>query len=477
MPVLRQAPIWFVVTLVMATLVAACSGPDSSGRTITTPNAEPTTTRGAATATVVEPRATATLKPTASTGTPQASATAAATAAAPSTATGAAVTLAPTSTATPAGPPSSPTAATPVNLGQLGLAVEPVGKGFTQPLFVTGAGDGSGRVFVLEKVGAIRLLDGTLFLDIRDRVISTPVNSYEREQGLLGLAFHPRFAENGFFYVHYNNLQGDHVISRFSLGADGLGDPASEKVLLTQEQPEVNFNGGMLAFGPDGYLYIGLGTGGTAVELQYNAQSLGSLLGKILRIDVDNGDPYAIPPDNPFVNRPDARPEVWAWGLRNPYRFAFDRATGDMYIGGPGQFTRESIYFQPAGQGGINFSWPMYEGTVCWESWTGPCDPAGMSLPIVEYVTYAAGNCVVIGGNVYRGARYPALQGAYLFGDFCSGRIWATARDAAGNWQPMTELAQLPGVLLSSFGEDESGELYVTDIQNGTVYRIVAPEG
>jgi glucose/arabinose dehydrogenase len=228
----------------------------------------------------------------------------------------------------------------------------------------------------------------------------------------------------------------------------------------------------MLAFGTDGYLYIAFGTGGTAISLQHNAQDLGSLLGKILRVDVDGGNPYAIPPDNPFVNQPGARGEVWAYGLRNPWRFAFDRATNDLYIGGPGQFTREWINFQPAGASGTNFGWPMFEGTICWENWVGPCDPAGLSLPIVEYNTYSNGGCVIIGGYVYRGTAYALLQGAYLFTDFCSGRISTTARDASGTWVT-TELLDT-NLMISSFGEDETGELYVTDINGGGVYRVVA---
>lgn len=373
-------------------------------------------------------------------------------------------------------PASTPTATTTAprrfDAGRVSLTAEEVAAGFTEPLLVTHAGDGSGRLFVLEKIGRIRLLDGSTFLDIRDRVTSPQLFSTEREQGLLGLAFHPRFAENGYFYVHYNDLRGNHVISRFRVKQDGLADPASEKVILTQDQPERSFNGGMILFGADGYLYIGLGTGGAKRELQDNAQNLGSLLGKILRIDVDRGDPYGIPPDNPFVGRAGARPEVWAYGLRNPWRFSFDRATGDLYIGGPGEFQREWINFQAAGTPpGQNFGWPILEGNTCYQRQT--CDRSGLQLPILEYKTYQAGNCVVIGGQVYRGQRYPLLQGAYLYGDFCTGRIWAAARDANGAWIS-TEMLKLDNTLISSFGEDAAGELYVTDIYRGMIYRLVA---
>lgn len=386
---------------------------------------------------------------------------------------------------TPVVPPEEPTApdtpttpaeetsppVTDFDPGAVTVSYREVGSGFEQPVFVTGADDGSGRIFVLEKVGRVRLLDGTTVLDIRDRVVQTGVFGYEHEQGMLGLAFHPQFGENGYLYVHYNDTAGDHVFSRFTMSPDGTVDPTTEFVFLTMDQPEVNFQGGMLLFGADGYLYMGTGTGGTAVELQHQAQDLGSLYGKILRIDVDTGDPYGIPPDNPFVDVDGARPEVWTYGLRNPWRFAFDTATGDLYIGGPGQFTEEWIDYAPVGeQAGENFGWPMYEGTQCWEDWVGPCDPAGLRFPVLTYPTYANGNCVVIGGYVYRGTASPLLNGAYFFGDFCSGRVWAGWRDPGDTWQ-MTEVFQIDG-FVGSFGEDDAGEVYVCDINNGVIYLI-----
>jgi glucose/arabinose dehydrogenase len=214
-----------------------------------------------------------------------------------------------------------------------------------------------------------------------------------------------------------------------------------------------------------------MGTGGASRELQDNAQDAGSLLGKILRIDVDGGSPYGIPADNPFAGRPGARAEAWAYGLRNPWRFSFDRATGDLYIGGPGEFKREWIDFLAAGSPpGQNFGWPILEGSMCYKD--APCKRDGLQLPITEYETYKDGNCAVIGGYVYRGERYPALQGAYLFGDFCSGRLWTLARDEAGEWRA-TEATSI-GSLLSSFGEDEAGEVYVAAIQSGDIYRVTA---
>ncbi|RIK35331.1 MAG: glucose dehydrogenase [Chloroflexi bacterium] len=458
--------------LAASVLFLACSGPSDRDATpdasqtldgsFPTATAQPTQP-GGPTSTTTAPTAVPTGDPTAT------AASAPADTPVQASATTERTTAEPTDTTTA----PSPTPAPPFDPNRVILRAELVGSGFVNPLLVTHANDGSGRIFVVEKVGTIRLLDGSLFLDIRDRVRSPAVPSYEQEQGLLGVAFHPRFAENGFIYVHYNGLDGNHVLSRFNLGANGLPDPNSEKVLLTQDQPEVNFNGGAVVFGPDGYLYLGLGTGGTAVELQYEAINLGSWLGKILRIDVDNGDPYAIPPDNPFVDVPGAKPEVWVYGLRNPYRFAFDSATGDLYIGGPGQFSWDWIDYHPAaGLGGQQFAWPEYEGAVCWESWNDVCDPAGLVLPVIVRPTYGNSNCAIIGGDVYRGAASPALQGAYLYGDFCSGRIWGAARDASGAWVT-TELLQVPGALIGSFGVDGAGELYVTDIVNGTIYRLV----
>ena len=349
------------------------------------------------------------------------------------------------------------------------LSLERVGGGFIHPLFVTHAGDGSGRVFIVEKVGRVRLLNGSVVLDIRDRVLSGDLGPYEEEQGLLGLAFHPKYPTNGYVYLHYIDRRGGHVLSRFSMPASGLIDPLGEKVLFTLPQPEPTFDGGMVVFGPDGYLYLGLGTGGIPTDRQFLAQDLGSLFGKILRIDVDHGDPYSIPEDNPFVQHTGARPEIWAYGVRNPYRFSFDRANGDLYVGGPGHATREWVNYVPAGlRAGQNLGWPILEGTLCWGVPT--CDRRGLLLPILEY-EHTGGNCVIIGGYTYRGPSSPSLRGAYFYGDFCSGRIWAAARNAAGTWST-SEMTRMAG-MIGSFGEDERGDLYVTDIKNGVVYRLV----
>ena len=343
--------------------------------------------------------------------------------------------------------------------------------GLESPLGIAHAGDGSGRLFVVEKPGRIRIVVGTAlvaapFLDIAGRVGST-----SSEQGLLGLAFHPKYAHNGLFFVNYTDLQGDTVLSHFAVGADpGRADPASEVVLLTVDQPAANHNGGHLAFGPDGYLYVGLGDGGGAGDRYGNGQNPSTLLGKMLRLDVDGGQPYAVPPDNPFVTRPDARKEIWAIGLRNPWRYSFDRLTGDLYIADVGQDLYEEIDFQPASsQGGQNYGWPIMEGMHCYPE-KQACDRSGLTLPVAEY-DHSQG-CSVTGGYVYRGQQFPALSGIYVFGDYCSGRIWGAARDSQGQWR-MAELQQV-GVQLSSFGEDETGELYLVDMRSGELFKIEA---
>lgn len=308
----------------------------------------------------------------------------------------------------------------------------------------------------------------TPFLDITDRV-----GSSANEQGLLGLAFHPDYGQNGHFFVCYTDLLGDTVVSRFSSepGADQAAADG-ERVLLQVDQPAANHNGGQLAFGPDGYLYIGLGDGGGAGDRYGNGQNPESLLAKILRIDVDGGEPYAVPADNPFAGQEGVRPETWAMGLRNPWRFSFDRATGDLYIADVGQSRYEEINIQAAsGAGGENYGWPIMEGRHCYRQET--CDQSGLTLPVAEY-THAQG-CSVTGGYVYRGQEFPTLEGVYLFGDYCSGTIWGLARDAGGAWQ-MAGLAQ-SDQQLTAFGEDESGELYTLDAGEGTLYRIVLGAG
>jgi len=339
-------------------------------------------------------------------------------------------------------------------------------SGLERPTDLADAGEG--RLLVLEQPGRVRLvLDGGLqadpFLDITDRV-----GAQGNEQGLLGIAFHPRFAENGFFYLDYTNRAGTTVVSRFQALADGMrADPASEKILLTIEQPYANHNGGSLAFGPDGMLYIGTGDGGSAGDPQGNGQKLTTLLGKLLRIDVDGGDPYAIPADNPFADGQRGRGEIWAYGLRNPWRFSFDRLTGDLWIADVGQNAWEEINFQPAGApGGVNYGWNFREGA---HPYRGE-PPAGLSLtdPVAEY-PHPEG-CSVTGGFVYRGEKLPEFYGVYLYGDYCNGRVWGLLRQPDDSWQ--SRLLFETGTYLSSFGEDASGELYLLDQRSGSVLTL-----
>ncbi|MDH5506447.1 MAG: PQQ-dependent sugar dehydrogenase [Anaerolineae bacterium] len=358
-----------------------------------------------------------------------------------------------------------PDAAIPSDLSGYGWQL--YAGGFHRPVDLTHAGDGSGRVFVVEQAGVIwSLVNGqraaTPFLDI-----SKQVGSRANEQGLLGLAFHPRYAETGYFFVNYTDKRGDTVIARFQVSADpNLADPASEMRLLEIEQPYSNHNGGGLAFGLDGYLYIGLGDGGKAGDPLNAGQSTNMLLGKLLRLDVDGGEPYAIPADNPFANG-GGLPEVWAYGLRNPWRFSFDRLTGDLYIGDVGQNLREEINFLPGGiVGGANFGWNYREGL---QAYAG-APPAGTHFtdPIIDY-GHTNGNCSVTGGVVYRGTALPAWQGVYLYGDYCSGLVWGMVQRGDGIWQ--NQLVFRAGVLISSFGMDEAGEVYLVS-HNGAIYRL-----
>jgi glucose/arabinose dehydrogenase len=370
-----------------------------------------------------------------------------------------------------------------------------VAGGLENPVHITHAGDGSGRLFVVEQPGKIKiLLNGppqTTFLDITDRVRSSG-----NEEGLLSLAFPPGYGlSSPYFYVYYTQPDGNNVISRFSTSADpDLADPASEaKILVLQHPTYTNHNGGQIDFGPDGYLYIATGDGGGGGDPQGNAQNPASLLGKLLRIDVRKGeDPplngdfkvnlpllfhagsaalssYSIPADNPFVETPGFRDEIWALGLRNPWRFSFDRLTKDLYIADVGQNTTEEVNFQPASStGGENYGWNTMEGLDCYPN--DPCDKGGLVLPVFTYPNGT--DCSITGGFVYRGTDYPGLQGIYLAGDYCSGRIWGL-RQTGNSWEDLQLLDS--EYRISSFGEDEGGELYLADRQNGNIYQVVEP--
>lgn len=357
------------------------------------------------------------------------------------------------------------------------LALEVVVEGFTQPLYVDHANDGSERIFVVEKTGAIHIVqDGTRldtpFLDIADRVRSSGF-----EQGLLGLAFAPNYEETGYLFVNYTNANGDIVVSRFQVDADNpdQADPDSEFLVLEMAQPAANHNGGGLKIGPDGYLWIGTGDGGGAGDRFEQGQDPTTLLGAMLRIDVtsDPESPYLIPADNPWIDAEwegqEVLDEIWAIGLRNPWRYSFDRATGDLWIADVGQSAIEAIHFTEAGHpGGLNYGWPILEGSHCYRA-PNDCDTSGLELPILEYA-HGQGDCSITGGYVYRGEQHPALQGGYIFGDYCSGNIWVGVPQVDGTW--IAHHALSTNMQISSFGEDEQGEVYVTGLDNGIVYRI-----
>jgi glucose/arabinose dehydrogenase len=357
------------------------------------------------------------------------------------------------------------------------VALEQVVSGLTRPVAIAHSGDD--RLFVVEADGRILVYqvteDGPLtfldtFLDIHGLVACCG------ERGLLGLAFHPSYASNGYLFVYYTRASdGDVVLARYQAptAASNTADPGSASVLVTIEHSTYsNHNGGGLAFGPDGYLYVSIGDGGGGGDPLGSGQSLATLLGKVLRLDVDViGDPaphYEIPPGNPFVGTPGAREEIWAWGLRNPWRIAFDRLTGDLFIGDVGQGNREEVDFQLAGSpGGVNYGWPRMEGTACYSPSSG-CQTGSLVLPILDY-SHSEG-CSVTGGYRYRGTGIPTLHGGYVFGDFCQGTIWVGAQAGNGTWSRTLVLDT--SLSISTFGEDARGELYVAHL-GGAIYRFV----
>ncbi|MGB9639860.1 MAG: PQQ-dependent sugar dehydrogenase [Anaerolineales bacterium] len=357
---------------------------------------------------------------------------------------------------------------------------EVIASGLQSPVDITHVGDGSGRLFVVEQPGRIRIIKqgillSTPFLDITSLVL------YGGERGLLGLAFHPNYKQNGYFYINYTRqTDGATVIARYRVSSNpDVADITSAVILLIVPQPYANHNGGCLKFGPDGYLYIGMGDGGSGGDPQNYAQNKEALLGKLLRIDVDHGNPYAIPADNPFVNAPGAD-EIWALGVRNPWRFSFDRLTGDMYIADVGQNAWEEVNFQPANSsGGINYGWRCREGVHPYNS-TPPCnDPnflATLTDPFTEY-SHSEGYSIT-GGFVYRGTRYPNLYGRYFFADYVNGKIWSIKKlsDAPLSWS--TRLLELDADFnISSFGEGEDGELYIANYNQGKIHHLTDPSG
>lgn len=343
--------------------------------------------------------------------------------------------------------------------------------GFTDITDVQNAGDE--RLFVVEQDGRIWIVDSALntlqteFLDIDNQSTSSG-----NEQGLLGLAFHPNYKQNGYFFVNYTNNQGNTVVSRWSVSAGNpnVADPNSEVVLMTINQPYTNHNGGQIRFGHDGYLYIGMGDGGSAGDPQNFAQNTNSYLGKTLRIDVDSGNPYAVPADNPFVSDTNTLDEIWHIGLRNQWRFSFDLKTGDMWIGDVGQNNWEEIDFQPANSpGGENYGWRCYEGNNTYN--TSGCQPQNAYVdPVYVYANNAQTGCSVTGGSVYRSAKERSLYGYYFFTDYCTGHMWVTLQDTAGNFTT-NNIGTFAAYKYTTFGEDMYGRLYVAE-RSGDIYEI-----
>ena len=361
------------------------------------------------------------------------------------------------------GPGSPPPAAT-------GARLRVVAVGLESPLFLTSPPGDLSRQFIVEKTGRIRVLRNDALVPTPFLDISTSVSNGS-EQGLLGLAFHPRYADNGLFVVNYTNTAGDTRVSTFRVSADpDRADAGSEVVILAVDQPFSNHNGGMVAFGPDGKLYIGMGDGGSGGDPQNNGQSRNTLLGKILRLDVSATGQVSVPFDNPFVGQSGIRPEIWSYGLRNPWRFSFDRSTGDLYVGDVGQNAREEIdVATDAAQfgRGRNYGWSIMEGMACFSG--SSCDRNGLTLPVLDY-GHAEG-CSVTGGYVYRGTALGGFAGHYFYGDYCEGWVRSFRLSGPGVTEQLEWPSLRPGGQILSFGEDARGELYILS-GSGQVFRI-----
>jgi glucose/arabinose dehydrogenase len=356
---------------------------------------------------------------------------------------------------------------------------ELIASGFDSPVSFTESPDGTGRFFVIEQTGSIWIIeDGEQraepFLDVSSLLPAAVFRGGYSEQGLLGFAFAPDYATSGFFFISYTDANGDSVIARYEVSDSPLrANEDSTEIVLQVDQPFPDHNGGHIVFGPDGYLYIGLGDGGSQYDPMGNAQSLESLLGKILRIDVSEL-PYRIPADNPFADTATARGEIWSLGLRNPWRMTFDRATGDMYVGDVGTWTWEEVNFQPVNESGLNYGWNAYEALVAVTDNPPEFPPLVLDAALVTmpFAVYSHNEgCAVTGGYVYRGDALPELQGVYLYGDYCNGRIWAAYRNSMGEWQ--SELYMETNRQISSFGQDRDGELYLIDYK-GEVLKLVS---
>jgi glucose/arabinose dehydrogenase len=376
----------------------------------------------------------------------------------------------------PPSPPAPPSPPSPPPSGTLKLGVNQVGSGFDQPLFVTYA-PGANDLYVVGKSGKVQILEGntprsTPFLDIASKI------STNGEQGLLSIAFHPNYASNSFVYAFYSKSNGDSVISRFGTNrTTKVADVSTEKILLTIQRSPANnnHNGGQVQFGPDGYLYISVGDGGGQEDPDGNGQNKSKLNAKILRIEVKDDGTYASPASNPFKPGGNEKTEIWAYGLRNPWRFSFDKSTGDMWIADVGGGKeQEEVNFQArnaSDAAGRNYGWHVYEGSICIN---GGCNTSGKTFPVFTY-NHSSG-CSITGGYVYRGTQYAAMQGRYFMGDFCSGNIWSVVPNGSGGWTTKLELSNGLSIKnsLTSFGEGPDGSIYVTSIAEGKVYKLIA---
>lgn len=360
---------------------------------------------------------------------------------------------------------------------QRGMRSEVIGN-FDWPIQVTAPQGDRDRLFVVEQNGYVRVIENGVILGTPYLDIGTRTNRVS-EQGLLGIAFHPDYAQNGWVFIHYTNLNGNTRLDRYTVDANdpNVIDDTTRVNLLKVNQPYTNHNGGAPAFGADGYLYLGLGDGGSGGDPGNRSQDGQTLLGKMLRLDVASA-PYAIPADNPFVGDPNVLDEIWAIGLRNPWKFSFDRVTGDLWIGDVGQENWEEVNFEAAGDGGLNYGWRIMEGSHCFNPSSG-CNQTGLVLPIHEYSHGGSPfRCSITGGFVYRGEAMATMHGRYFYADYCSGQIWSFRRDANGQVIDFAEHTSELGIAgsLASFGEDASGELYVCSLLDGDVYRII-PDG
>ena len=346
------------------------------------------------------------------------------------------------------------------------LTLQEVASGLNGPVYATSPSSDA-RLFIVEQPGRIRIVQGgsllaTPFLDITSRV------GTGGERGMLSVAFHPQYAANGFFYVYFTGTDGAIRVERFTVSANAnAANAASAKVILTVPHPRSNHNGGLAMFGPDGMLYLGLGDGGGGGDPDLNGQNVNSLLGKLLRIDVNSGDPYGIPSGNPFATRTDARREIWAYGLRNPWRFAFDRSAGNLYVADVGQNALEEVNVVASTRAGVNYGWNITEGSSCYNA--GSCNRNGLELPVLEY-GHGNNQCSVTGGFVYRGTAIPQLAGTYFYADYCAGWVKSFTYNGSASDQRDWNFGSIGNV--TSFGEDSSGEIYITS-SNGRVYKIV----